>query len=48
MKWAKDAQGMKWAEEAQGMEWVGSVGMLANEAQKKKECKKWTSKSFSP
>ena len=47
MKWAKDAQGMKWAEEAQGMEWVGPAGMLASKAQKKKECRKWTGRSFS-
>ena len=39
---------MKWAKEAQGIEWAGLVGMLASEAQKKKECKKWIGRNFSP
>jgi len=48
MKRAKEAQGMKWAEEAQGMEWAGPAGALASKTQKKKICKKLTSKSLSP
>ena len=39
---------MKWAEEAQGMEWASLARMLASKAQKKKDCKKQTSKSFNP
>ena len=33
--------------EGQGMEWASLARMLASETQKKKECKKWTSSSFS-
>ena len=39
---------MKSVKEAQGMEWVGLAGMLASKAQKKKECRKWTGRSFNP
>ena len=44
----KKVRNKKMGEEAQRVEWAGSARMLASEAQKKKECKKWTGKSFSP